>query len=331
MAIYSEEEHEKFRARWAGKEDLVDEVIKILKGDKPVVHQDYEEAEKRLREANHMLKNNIGEYREGKFRYKYDKDSIAIDLRGVDLHKKNCRNILLAGAQLEGAFLLGTHLEGANLFEAHLEGAHLSFARLKGAFMYQAHLQGAKLWKTNLEDVDLRYAHIEEAKLIEAELKGANLTGVAYNDETEFQYIDTSRINRSTNPQLARDIEDYQFLDYFRGKHPRFYKVWLWSSDCGRSISRWAILSGAIALLWGILYLLVGQGAFDFKGGEEGWSWFAPFYYSIVTFATLGFGGLTPKIGLWALQILVTIEVVIGYIMFAGLISILANKVARRS
>ena len=52
-------------------------------------------------------------------------------------------------------------------------------------------------------------------------------------------------------------------------------------------------------------------------------------YYSVVTFTTLGFGDIIPKTN-WA-RLAVGAEVVLGYVMLGGLISIFANKLARRS
>ncbi len=52
-------------------------------------------------------------------------------------------------------------------------------------------------------------------------------------------------------------------------------------------------------------------------------------YYSVVTFTTLGFGDLTPATTTAAWWVMA--EVILGYIMLGGLISILANKLARRS
>ena len=52
-------------------------------------------------------------------------------------------------------------------------------------------------------------------------------------------------------------------------------------------------------------------------------------YYSIVTFTTLGFGDITPKTTTAAMWIMA--EVIIGYIMLGGLISIFASIIARRS
>ncbi|MBI1923268.1 pentapeptide repeat-containing protein [Candidatus Poribacteria bacterium] len=53
------------------------------------------------------------------------------------------------------------------------------------------------------------------------------------------------------------------------------------------------------------------------------------FYFSVVTFTTLGFGDITPKNHTSEMWLIV--EVILGYIMLGGLISIFANKLARRS
>ena len=51
-------------------------------------------------------------------------------------------------------------------------------------------------------------------------------------------------------------------------------------------------------------------------------------YSSMVTFTTLGLGDVAPKTNFAAM--LITTEVIIGYIMLGGLISICSNKLARR-
>jgi len=52
-------------------------------------------------------------------------------------------------------------------------------------------------------------------------------------------------------------------------------------------------------------------------------------YFSVVTFTTLGFGDITPFNH--AAEVWVMAEVILGYVMLGGLISIFANKLARRS
>jgi hypothetical protein len=47
-----------------------------------------------------------------------------------------------------------------------------------------------------------------------------------------------------------------------------------------------------------------------------------------MTFTTLGFGDIIPKTTTAAMW--VTLEVILGYIMLGGLITIIANKLSRR-
>jgi hypothetical protein len=65
----------------------------------------------------------------------------------------------------------------------------------------------------------------------------------------------------------------------------------------------------------------------DYSGSSK--SWLTPFYYSLVTYTTLGFGDITPQH--WLGEIIVIIEVVLGYMTLGLLLTILANNVARRS
>lgn len=126
-------------------------------------------------------------------------------------------------------------------------------------------------------------------------------------------------------PLIKRMAQDEWYLSEFKHHHPNIYAVWKLTSDCGRSILRWAVWSLAIAILFAVIFLLIGQDAFEARHQ----TWFSFFYYSIVTFTTLGFGDITPI--KWFTEVLVTLEVILGYIMLGGLISIFANKLARRS
>jgi Ion channel len=63
--------------------------------------------------------------------------------------------------------------------------------------------------------------------------------------------------------------------------------------------------------------------------GERCRTWFTPFYFSIVTYTTLGFGDVKPAtlIG----EIIVSTEVILGYTTLGLLLTVLAEKLARRS
>ena len=85
-------------------------------------------------------------------------------------------------------------------------------------------------------------------------------------------------------------------------------------------------------IIFGDIFYIMGPDAFDVEHLPEYpslWGLVTMMYYSIVTFTTLGFGDVVPKT-LWA-SLAVMCEVILGYIMLGGLISIFANILARRS
>jgi len=158
---------------------------------------------------------------------------------------------------------------------------------------------------------------------------------------TEF-YLDSENMNEVSNPFFKRYVGDQQFIRAFKAKHPFWGQVWRWSSDYGRSLGLWALWSMLIALSFALLYMpgpawfpkwmreLVPQ-FHQVTGTDMGLrlTFWKSFYFSIVTFTTLGFGDVVADNT--SAHILVTLEVILGYIMLGGLISIFANKLASRS
>jgi len=160
-------------------------------------------------------------------------------------------------------------------------------------------------------------------------------------EPTEF-YLDSEDINEVLNPFFKRHVADQQFIRAFKEQHPFWAQVWRWSSDYGRSLTLWALWSLLIALSFSLLYM---QGPSWLSEGLQGMmprfhqvtgenvheplTFWKSFYFSIVTFTTLGFGDVVADNT--SARILVTLEVIFGYVMLGGLISIFANKLASRS
>lgn len=147
-------------------------------------------------------------------------------------------------------------------------------------------------------------------------------------------------------PIENRQINDARYLMSYKKKHPNWYRLWFWCSNCGRSFGKFACWSLGLVLLFALIYWpppaffpdcwidvcnKIGprfQQTIEVYKGEP-LDLLSSIYFSIVTFTTLGFGDIIAAN--WMARVLVTIEVILGYVTLGGLISILANKVARRS
>ncbi|MBT3326196.1 MAG: potassium channel family protein [Gemmatimonadales bacterium] len=146
--------------------------------------------------------------------------------------------------------------------------------------------------------------------------------------------MDTEHIYEPTNPLFKRHVADQQFVRSYRDDHPRLGKLWRWSCDYGRSSVRWVAISLAVLLGsawayspcsdWALVPLRANP---VLNSPVDGW--FKPVYFSVVTFATLGFGDITPCNT--AGRVWVVGEVLAGYAMLGLLVSVVASRLLRRS
>jgi uncharacterized protein YjbI with pentapeptide repeats len=293
-------------------------------------------------------------------------DLLKANLSGTYLREANLSGANLWGADLSKANLRGATLSGANLWGGNLSGADLTEANLTGANLCEADLSGADLWKADLTGALLREANLSGANLWGTNLSGADLGQILYTTDelfnrlikwwgpkvihqipwlnrmrrlqnwkkvgiTNFADIDTTKMNGSKNPVMRRHIEDYQFIQGFKKKSRFhqwiFYPLWKVTSDCGRSLLLWLSWSVGLMGLFTVVYYLHMPGWFN----QANLNWLSAWYLSVVKFTTLGFGNVMLRIEHPTAQAWVMAEMVIGYIMLGGLISILINKLARRA
>jgi uncharacterized protein YjbI with pentapeptide repeats len=283
------------------------------------------------------------------------------DLSGMDLNAANLQEANLREADLSRA-LIDANLRKANLFMANLSGANLTCANLREAELVQANLSGAMLpgsilWRAKLNAADLRdavlvgaylkdtsltltnltranlsRANLAGATLRQANLTEANVTSVSWNRRKMRHKYQAIRGLDSCygNALFRRAAADQDFLDTleeaWRGSW-RAALFWAWGLfDYGRSL--WRVLAfgvGFVALfgaIFGHWHQLLN---YDNSANTP----FSPFYFSIVTFTTLGFGDVRPNN--LAGEILASSEVLIGYITLGLLIAVLAEKLARRA
>lgn len=225
-----------------------------------------------------------------------------------------------------------------DLSYGRLEGARLTDLDLSNASLFRTRLQKATLRRTSFRRAILTKAHLEDADLRDAVLDDAHLGHIRYTEDS-FWWRGTvlmeTHLGRAlyVDPVLERCAKDQYYLYVLKYRNRRnaifraFFFLWWITCNFGRSAWMWASWSIGLALGFAALFYWLGEDAFATANLE--WNFQTMIYYSVVTFTTLGFGDVIPKTqtAAWC----VTAEVIIGYVMLGGLISILATKIAQRS
>lgn len=248
------------------------------------------------------------------------------DLEGADLRRARLARAGFGRARLAGANLQGAELDGASLTDADLTGALMALASLAGARLGGARLVDADLSRATLQDADLGGVDVRDASFKGADLRRARLSGTRGFRRADWIECDVRDVDPVGSALLKEVVADQNFLHEFRHQSrwsELVYRVWWLTSDCGRSALRWGACSVLITLLFAGVYTFV-----DVDFGDEPTA-IAPLYFSVVTLSTLGFGDITPVSA--AAQVAVIAEVIVGYTMLGGLMSLLSAKLARRA
>jgi len=261
--------------------------------------------------------------------------------------------ILLEGANLSGAYLKGAYLQGAHLREAvlllaHVEDINFMGADLESVELRRAHIEGAKLWWTNLKDADLCWSHLEGADLSGANLKGANCSMIVIDGSTliwlcdidrrtNFRHVglNSARIDSGLKQILEYNIRRMNWEGWY--KEHSFLKwlvklFWLMSDyglSTGRVIATFFILALFFAAIYSNLAYYYPPGIVSNLHVEEHlpiWHYFLllllrPIYFSVVTMTTLGFGDMYADAqSIWG-HILLTVQVILGYVLLGALVT----------
>ena len=273
-------------------------------------------------------------------------DLTGADLTGAQLHEADLSGALLVGANLSGADLTecsaaGANFGRANLTEAVLLGADLGDAcltetQLDGADLRGVRAQGARFrdasWcqvdasRADLRGADLERCDVQRACFVYADLHGARLLRLRGHARADWIGAAIDDGGSDCSHLLRREVRDQNYLLEFREQsrlHRAIYWLWWATSDCGRSFLRWALWTALVVTLFAAIY-----SGLDVDFGDQPTA-ISPLYFSVVTLTTLGYGDVLPVS--FAAQVAVICQVSMGYLMLGGLLSIFANKMARRA
>jgi hypothetical protein len=283
-----------------------------------------------------------------------DAELFQADLTEANLKMAALTRADLAGADLKGAALYKADLSDACLIEVDLTGASLGAADLRGA-----DLRGTKLCGADFDGTDLSGANLNEADLTGANLTRADITGANLNNanlaatnltgmkdggfrEKRGRYYGIRGLDSCFgDPLFVRDAKDQDYLDTLevaidetpstaRRRWKRFWFSAWGLIDYGRSLGKLAMGAFIVTMFFGVIFHLdsiFGWQFFSLPTSAD--SPLTPYYFSIVTYTRLGSGGITPTH--WVGEIVLICERILGYVTLGLLLSILANRVARRS
>lgn len=240
------------------------------------------------------------------------------------LHKANLVEANLERAHLDRcdlscAYLRDAILSRSNLSESDLQGADLVSSDFQGAILYGAQLQRAFVWNADFRNADLSEAHLSGC---------TGLGTISFSQDTQVASTRSDGATWDTNIRFRRQFERQNYLRNLKAnaKGPQQAWLWLWRVTCGygESPGRWLLCCLLLILLFGFLYCPWFD-CIDLNKGGRSATWLSPFYFSTVTFTTLGFGDIVPKN--WCGEALIIAEVFFGYVMLGGLITIFSRKI----
>ena len=234
-------------------------------------------------------------------------------------------------------------LEGAKLRNARLKGANMRSAHLEGAILWEAHLEKAHLELTQLQRVNLQYAHLEGAYLTGAQLEGAYFHMAFVDGSTAF---DDCTVDKNTDfngvgmgscrmPAGLRDTLEYNIRRRRCWEGSVGRKILnapinaFWTlSDYGRSTGRIALWFFLLSLLFAFIYDFSerhGNSLVESLSTADAYAnpWLPPcraVYFSVVTMTTLGFGDMNANPESIPGHIILTIQVLLGYLLLGALI-----------
>jgi len=261
----------------------------------------------------------------------------------ANLSHASLRRADLSSADLRIANLDNANFSGTNLSDAQLMEANMSQTNLKGAVLAGADLEGSNLEEAILVRTDLRFANLNRANLYKADVRHANLqaTNLDHAGVIGIRYDRRSMRGRYQGVRgvdsifgdaiFRRDVLDQDYIDTLASRwrrSPMLLMLWLWSLiDYGRSLMR---------VLWlGVACILVFAQVYQFSPDLVSFAdvpvhWYTSYLASTVTFVTFGFTDTVLALNAKG-QIIIAAQVILGYFATAILISVLLQKIARRS
>lgn len=267
---------------------------------------------------------------------------MGIDLSGISIHSCSIINVALSDACLDRA-----QIGSVKFMNCSLNAASLRFSRLGCIEFINSGINGADLTGAFLNAVKFDDRSVESGIVFKKVSYFYMIYALLFSfthkigfyehgspekwGHTVFLYNNTIGMSGHRNYLIKNYIEWYE-NQFSRINSIRrlgvsevlsftlslvFTKSWTSLSVLGL----WALV---INIVFSLIYVTNTGALNNFDG-----TFLSSLYFSVVTFATLGYGDITPKAGFG--QVVVMIEVIIGYLTLGSYAFLIGHKVAARS
>jgi len=271
---------------------------------------------------------------------------------GTSFLATHLEDATLTDAKLEGATFDGAFMDRAKLNRARMAEARIGSSSFDGAVLDSAHLENATIEDTSFAGADLGGAYLTGTRMVRVNLEGAQchyalvsgstiLLNCRHDGRTDFTAVGLrgARVDPALRAALERNIRRLKWDAWYPAhKLLRWPVHFFWYiSDYGYSTRRLIKWFFIFAVAFAGLYCIPGlvEGLYV-KNGVRVPGLMIPvrsFYFSVVTMTTLGFGdihaavefGCTAQtIATVAGHVVLTLQVLLGYVLLGALVTRLA-------
>ena len=248
------------------------------------------------------------------------------DLTNALMHHVEASNTGFGMATLNKVQAFQGNFKLATFSKATINNSDFKCSCFEGVRMREATVIQSDFTESTFRSADMAFVNVKHSVFKDADLRNTRLQGITNFAYANWTGTDIRNINFSGAYIMRRFVMDQNYLTEFKSKNKftaLIYYLWKISSNCGKSMSLWCFWIAVLITIFAKIYSFVG---IDWGPHQTPYS---ELYFSVVTFTTLGFGDVVPNST--SGQMVAMAEVITGYIMLGGLLSILSNKIARRS
>src|SRR5207253_2786228 len=186
----------------------------------------------------------------------------------------NLKNDEIFGFDFSDCSLKHSNFSDSDLSSSSFKTSDILYSDFSDAVLDDCDFSGSNLTLTDFTNARLERADFRNSWLTDVSFVDANLGFIKFNSKTDFQNLDVSKLNGSSNPLFVSFIRRKHFLKHFKEqslKNKLLYYVWLGISDCGQSFLRWLAVSLLICFVFGFVYSLSPQSFIVLNGRTPTW------------------------------------------------------------